>query len=205
MPPSFIRDDAGDDDWSPPYPGAHITPAEFERWVEDLLRTVGPELENLRVTGHEVIAGSDGSYDFDVTVRCRWFGLDFLLLFEAKRHTHPIKRELVQALHSKMQSVHAQKGVMVSTSPFQRGAVKFALAHGIALIFVTEGRFTWETRANASRLLSRDAALTRFGLPVFVGYCVEPSDLAAGVEGSPVSTQHPEAVRRLLLPPAGQD
>ena len=85
--------------------------------------------------------GVDGSYDVDGTVRFRWGDLDFLVVIEAKYHRNPIKRDVVQVLHSKVQSVGAHKVVLVATAPFQRGALNFAKAYGIALVTVTEGRF----------------------------------------------------------------
>jgi hypothetical protein len=85
------------------YPPAEITAAQFEQFAVELL-TAGqsgqPELEDFRVQTLERIEGVGGSYIFDATVRFRLFGMDFLIVVEAKNHTHPIKRELVQILHS---------------------------------------------------------------------------------------------------------
>lgn len=71
----------------------------------------------------------------------------FLVLVEAKRHANPIKRELVQVLHDKRQSVGAQKAAMIATAPYQRGALDYAKTHGITLATVTEGRFIYATRS----------------------------------------------------------
>src|SRR5207248_10604619 len=65
--------------------------AEFEQ--------TRPYVDDLQVTLHEVVKGSDGSYDFDATIRYTLAGLDFLVLVEAKRHHYPIKRDVVQTLH----------------------------------------------------------------------------------------------------------
>ena len=187
-------------DWLQRYPPADFTPGEFEEWVGEVLASVGPELDDLRVEVHERVSGIDGSYDFDATVRYRWAGLDFLVLVEAKRHANPIKRELVQALHSKIQSVGAHKGVMISTARFQRGALEFAKVHGIALVSVTEGRFTYETRAlTPSPVLSRERALELFGLPTFVGFCYGPGDTPDSTSVTLISTDHPDYIRELLL------
>jgi hypothetical protein len=43
--------------------------------------------------------------------------MDFLMLVEAKRHKNPIKRELVQVLHSKLRSVGAHKAAMIAPRP----------------------------------------------------------------------------------------
>lgn len=61
------------------------------------------------------------------------------MLVECKKHKNPIKRELVQALHQKQLSLGANKAILVSTSAFQEGAIKFARAHGIALVKLISG------------------------------------------------------------------
>jgi hypothetical protein len=104
------------------YLPADITPAEFETFVAELLGSTSPLVDHLRITLHESIAGPDGTYDFDCTVRYELMGLEFLVLVEAKRNSNPIKRELVQVLHQKLLSVGAHKAVMVSTAPYQQVA-----------------------------------------------------------------------------------
>jgi hypothetical protein len=153
------------------YPAADITPEEFEEWVADVFGSLASDLDDLRVEAHDRIQGTDGAFEFDATVRYSWGGLDFLVIVEAKRHVNPIKRDLVQVLFSKLQSIGAQKAVLISTAPFQRGALEFAKAHGIALVTVTEGRFTFDTRSVAPRrTLTRAQAQELFGIPTFVGH-----------------------------------
>jgi hypothetical protein len=171
-------DDEKVDRWIATRPPAEdISPAEFEEFVAELLRAGSPGLENYMVQSHEVIHGVDGDYDFDATVRFSVLGMDYLVLVEDKRHEHPIKRELVQVLHQKLQSVGAQKAVMISTAPFQRGAIEFAKTHRIALVMVSEGRFTFETRAAAPKpVMSREEAREKYGIPTFVAVCFGPGD-----------------------------
>jgi hypothetical protein len=154
-----------------------MTPDEFEEYVVELLKAAHSEVDDLRIQLHEKIEGIDGEYDFDGTVRFSFLGMDFLVLIEAKKHKYAIKRELVQVLYSKVQSVGAHKGFLISTAPFQSGAVNFALTHGIALATVTEGRFLYETRdAGGSHQISRAEAATRFGVPTFVSHVYIPAD-----------------------------
>lgn len=193
------EDDANIPEWAREYPPADITPAEFEEWVGGLLAVVESDLEDLRVTLHDRVEGVEGTYEFDATIRYRWAGFEFLVIVEAKRHTNSIKRELVQVLHSKIQSVGAHKGVMISTSPFQSGAMEYAKVHGIALVSLTEGRFTFETKAvTAPPALSREEAKERFGIPTFVGHSFAPSD-SPGSTVTLISPEHPEYIKKLLL------
>jgi hypothetical protein len=89
---------------------------------------------------------------------------------------------------------------MVSTARFQSGALEFAKVHGIALVSVTEGRFTFETRAMGSApVLSREQALAEFGTPTFVGFCYGPGATPESTSVTLISTEYPEYIRELLL------
>jgi hypothetical protein len=180
-----------------------MTPGEFESFVTSLFDAIEESgaIANLHVQTHEVLHGADGKYDFDATVRYELGGMAFLILVEAKLHKNPIKREMVQVLHQKLQSVGAQKAVLVSTAPFQEGALNFALAHGIALVTVTEGRFTYETKgATKPPPLSREQARERLGLPTFVGHAYSNGDRPGSVGVTVMSSNHPEYLVEHLLP-----
>ena len=169
-----------------PHPA--ITPGEFEEFVAgELLGAAGSEVDDLVVAVQEKIIGTDGAYNFDVTVRYRFAGMAFLVVVEAKLHRNPIKRELVQVLHQKIRSVGAHKGVMVATSPYQAGAVEFARAHGIALVTVAESRYVFATRNTATR-----------ARPAFVAHY----DSGAGTRSLVLSADdedHPDCVATFLL------
>ncbi len=117
-------------------PPIELAPAEFETFVAELFGQASPYVDGLMVTPQERIRGVDGDYDLDATVRYRWAGMDFLVVVEAKRHTGAIERQFVQVLDSKRASVGAHKAVLVSTAPFQSGAIEFADVHGIALVHI---------------------------------------------------------------------
>ena len=188
------------------YPLADISPAEFEVFVTELLGSVSPLVEGLEVSLHEQVSGVDGAYDFDATVRFSLAGLQFLVLVEAKRHKNPIKRELVQVLHAKLQSVGAQKAAMIATAPYQRGALEYAKTHGIALVTVTEGRFTFETKArDKPPAISREEAASRYDLPIFVGHAYQPADAPASTSVTLLSVEYPEYVLRAILGAADQE
>ena len=182
------------------YPSAEITPAQFERFVVELLESVSPLVDALEVTLHDKIQGTDGLYDFDATVRFRFGGMDFLVLVEAKRHTNPIKRELVQVLYEKLRSVGAHKAAMIATAPYQSGALHYAKTHGITLATVTEGRFTYATRSvSGAPSVSRQQARELFGLPNFVGHAYGPGAEPRSTRVTLLSTASPEYVAEELL------
>lgn len=192
-------DEAKVDRWVAHHPPAEITPQEFEQFVAEVLRASTPGLEQFHVQPHEKIAGTDGVYDFDATVRFVIAGMEFLTVVEAKRHSNPINRELVQVLHSKAQSVGAHKAVVISTAPFQRGAITFAKTHGIALVMVSEGRLGFETRsASPQAPMSKQQAEAR-GLPTFVGVCFGLGDKPGSTTISTFDPDDGSRIQKLLF------
>lgn len=188
------------DRWVARYPPAEISPEDFEQFVADVLGTGSPGLAEFEVRSHEVLRGVDGDFDFDATVRFSYLGMSFLTVVEAKRHSNPIKRELVQVLHSKAQSVGAQKAILISTAPFQRGAIEFAKSHGIALVMVSEGRFTFETRAASPQPpMSRQQARDVYGAPPFVGVCFGPAERPGATAIMIVNPGDAERIRGVLF------
>jgi restriction system protein len=116
-----------------------MSPKEFEVEVAGLLEKAGVRLPEFRVQTLEPVIGVDGEYAIDVTARFEVLGMSFLVLVECKHHKNPIKREVVQILHTKLQSTGAQKGMIIATAGFQSGALEYAKVHGIALLEVADG------------------------------------------------------------------
>lgn len=137
------------DDHSDHWPAFTLTPAQYEQAVADIARTMSPDIADWQVQHLDPVEGYDGTYIIDVTVRFRLAGLDFLVLFECKRHSTAVKREHVQVLLTKMQSTGAQKGVVVAASGFQSGALQYAQAHGIACVRLVDDAWTYLSRAPA--------------------------------------------------------
>lgn len=182
------------------YPPANISPSEFEEYIVELLSATNPLVQNLTVKLHEIVSGADGDYDFDATVRYELAEMAFLVLIECKRHKSSIKRETVQILFQKLQSVGAHKAVIFSTSPYQSGALKFAKIHGIALVTVTEGRFTYETKSIISPPpLSREWAYERFGLPTFVGHLYGNGNTPESTSVWTLGQERPEQIAEQIL------
>ena len=170
------------------WPAFALTPVQYEQAVADIARTMSPDIADWRVHHLDPVEGHDGTYVIDVTVRFRLAGLDFLVLFECKRHSTAVKREHVQVLHTKMQSTGAQKGVVVAASGFQSGALQYAQAHGIACVRLVDEAWTYVSRAPER---GRQPEPTG----IYVGYVMTPDDedyeFAVLAEGS-------AAVRDLL-------
>jgi restriction system protein len=134
---------------------AEINPRDFEQLIRDYLIQQGQPLKSFIATHDIKLKCTDGEYQIDVYAEFEYLGAVFKVLVECKRHTNKIKRETVQILYDKLRATGAQKGMLFSTSGFQEGAHVYAEAHGIALIRVIEGRFTYFTKAEGSQQFVR--------------------------------------------------
>lgn len=165
-----------------------LTPKEFELAVKDVLSQGGATITNFVVTGSQVLIAPDGSYQIDATLDFELQGFSYKTLVECKRHSDPIKRDDVMLLKSKIDSLGAHKGIIFSTAVFQSGAVQYAEAHGIALVFVESGKSTYLAK-------NQDVVTTLPDwVPLFVGrvQCM-------GADGSTLSTLIHEAHPRALV------
>ena len=113
-----------------------ITPTEFEKYCVKILKgyAENEQLKEFVIVHNEKIIANDGEYQIDIYAEFTAMGVKFKVLGECKRYKYPIEREKVAVLADKLQSIGAHKGILISTSGFQSGAIKYAKTHGIALI-----------------------------------------------------------------------
>ena len=173
------------------YPPPQLTPREFELEVKATLDELSAGLTDYQAQQREIVAGTDGEYEIDITVRFTALNADYLTLVECKRYKKPVEREKVQALLSKMQSVGAHKGIIFSTSGFQSGASEFAGVHGIALIELVDGRATWIRKG-----VDTDGPVPWSEVPDSIPRIV--GLLHKGNSRSLVSRERPDALRSFL-------
>ncbi|WP_324732299.1 restriction endonuclease [Pseudomonas paeninsulae] len=126
-----------------------ISPKEFELLVKNWITQEGDGLTSLEVTHDSKLEAHDSTYQIDVLAKFQGFGgAEFIVLIECKKYSSPVERETVQILHDKVRSLGAHKGMLFTTTGFQSGAIKYAKAHGIALIRVTSGSAAYQTRSS---------------------------------------------------------
>ncbi len=135
---------------SPDDINTEITPTEFEELVHSYLSNLGETLEKFEAKHNILITRNDGTYQIDVFAEFEVLGGRIKVLIECKRYKNKVKRETVQLLNDKLKSIGAQKGMIFTTSGFQSGAIKYAEEHGIALVTVIEGRYTYVTKSHNS-------------------------------------------------------
>ncbi len=114
---------------------ANIKPRDFEIFCMETLKSYAEQeqLQNFRIAHDQKVETDDGTYQIDVLAEYTALGVKNTVIVECKKQSRNVEREVVAALDRKLQSIGAQKGILISTAGFQRGAVQFAEKHGIAL------------------------------------------------------------------------
>ena len=119
---------------------AEITPTEFEKFCLETLKAYAEKesLKDFEIRHNQKVETYDGTYQIDVLAEYTALGCRDTVVVECKKYTRNVERSVVAELYAKVQSIGAQKGILISTSGFQKDAVKFAGVHGIALWQVCE-------------------------------------------------------------------
>ena len=119
---------------------AHLdmSPVDFEKHALIILHQQLQGIENCLFEHNKIIEVGDGNYQIDGYIEFSLMGVTYKTLVECKHYKGSIEREKVQVLFDKLRACGAQKGILVSSSNFQSGAITYAALHGIALIQLTE-------------------------------------------------------------------
>lgn len=135
-----------------------LTPTEFEKYCLEILKGYAEEekLKDFSITHNRIVSVTDGDYQIDIYAEFTAMRSNFKVLCECKQYKGAVSREKVTTLHQKLQSIGAQKGVLLSTGKFQSGAIKFAKEHGIALIHVEDYHFEYLSHSSGEPELDDD-------------------------------------------------
>lgn len=82
---------------------------------------------------NQQVEAYDGTYQIDVLAEFTALRSRIKVLVECKKLTRAVDRDKAMLLHGKLQSIGANKGILISTTGFQRGAVQYAKMHGLTL------------------------------------------------------------------------
>lgn len=117
-----------------------ISPVDFEKLCVELLRAYAEKekLLEFNIKHNVKIEAPDSIYQIDIYAEFVALNCKFKVLAECKKYNNSVPRDKVEILYSRLQSLGMNKGMLISTSGFQSGAIQFAKAHGIALIQVSD-------------------------------------------------------------------
>lgn len=135
-----------------------MTSKEFELHCMCVLRGYAEE-EKLRdfTIEHDVkLTADDGTYQIDVYVKYKALGAEMKILAECKQYSRSVSRDKVEVLASRLRSLGAHKGILMSTAGFQSGAIEFAEKHGIALVQVFDTNEMWYSHSSGPNSVPED-------------------------------------------------
>jgi len=129
-----------------------ITPIEFEKYCREILLGYAEkeQLINFSIDHDVKLKTYDGEYQIDLYATFTALNVEMRVICECKQYKNRVNREKVAVLADKIKSLGAQKGILLSTSAFQSGAIQYAKAHGIALIRVYDRNCEFYAHSNGS-------------------------------------------------------
>ncbi|WP_088228278.1 restriction endonuclease [Desulfosporosinus sp. FKB] len=131
-----------------------MSPTDFEKYCVQLLQEQSAGLENCIFQHNKIITVDDGNYQIDGFIEFSAMGVTYKTLVECKHYKNSISREKVQILYDKVRATGAQKGILMSISNFQSGAIDYATKHGIALIQIIESGKQFDVRVKPGTIVA---------------------------------------------------
>jgi len=113
-----------------------ISPVEFEKFCLKVLKAYAEEekLKDFKIAHNEKIKKGDETYQIDIYAEYTALHVKNKVIVECKRLNRPVERDEVVILIDKVRSLGANKGILISTSGFQKGCTAKAKENGIALL-----------------------------------------------------------------------
>ena len=96
---------------------------DFEKYALQVLKSKIKGLENVKFIHNKIIEAYDGNYQLDGYIEFEVMGVLYKTIVECKHYKYPISREIIQKVYDNLRAVGAHKGIVVSTSNFQSGAI----------------------------------------------------------------------------------
>lgn len=124
-----------------------MTPTEFEKYSLHILSEQVRSIANCTIQHNKIIEVDDGNYQIDGYIEFEMMGVNYKTLLECKHYKSSISRAKVEVLYDRLRACGANKGVIISSSNFQSGAIQYASKHNIALIQLTDSGSRYETRS----------------------------------------------------------
>ena len=120
--------------WMDPQLYEHLTAFIFRDLLENQV-PLGQGSRGFKVLHRNRYIGKSGQkHEIDVSFSFELAGLRFLVLIECKLYSRPVDVSDVLTFYARIVDIGAQKGVMVTTEGYRKGAKQFAEANGIALV-----------------------------------------------------------------------
>lgn len=125
---------------TPTPPSNHSTSTDYEKLVESLLQQELGGLHGIKIielARNVPMKGLSGyTHQIDVMYRLHLWLTELLVLVECKKYARRVGIDDLLEFKSRLDDLRAHKGVFVTSSNYQSGAIEFAKANRIALLVV---------------------------------------------------------------------
>ena len=112
------------------------TPTEYEvAFVRVFEKALSDEFGRKITVQHNVkLQGASGhEHQIDAMATVLVAGLEIRIIADCKRYSDAVSIDRILALKSRMDDTSAHKGILITTTGFQKGTLTFAKSNGIAL------------------------------------------------------------------------
>lgn len=120
---------------------------QYQEEAASYFRSLG-----LEATTDVTITGVRTSHDVDVLVKSRHVGFDITWIVECKHWASPVSKLHVLALREIVADIGADRGILLSESGFQSGAIEAANLTNVQVTSISQMRETAGESINAMRL-----------------------------------------------------
>lgn len=116
-----------------------MSPTEFEVYCLELLESIKSKHLKCSIEHNQIYRIGDENYQLDGVIEFEELGVKYKTVVECKKYKSRIKRSQIQILNDTIKNVGANKGIFISTSSYQKGAMEYAKKNGIALLQIVDG------------------------------------------------------------------
>ncbi len=106
---------------------------KFEKLTEQIFQQLIQNQKYEKVEHNVELEGKDGKRQIDVLITSNIAGFEIKTIIECKDYKNRISVGVIDALHSVMEDVNANKGIVVASNGFSSTAIKKAKRLGISL------------------------------------------------------------------------
>jgi predicted helicase len=151
-----------------------ISPLEFEQFCLMVIKKYAEQnnLNDFKITHNKKMRINDENYQIDLFAEFTAINVKFNIIIECKHQRRSIERAEIILLNDKINNSTAHKGILISTSGFQKGAIKRAEKNGIALLQIMDKEIRFVRASLPTELDEQYAEYVRQSSPYFVfQYC----------------------------------
>ena len=120
---------------------------KYELMIQKILasRTRSQRDASQGILSRQKMTGASGqAHEIDLSFELELAGVKVLFLVECKCYARPVGVDEVAEFAYKLRDIGGNKGIFITTSRFEKGAIKIAKRERIALIIARPREETWE-------------------------------------------------------------